>query len=57
MCLIDEDVFQGKKGVWIKLPIELVNLVEPAVKVRSLPIISLLVLALDKSVICLTLNV
>uniref|UniRef100_A0A5B7APF9 Putative nudix hydrolase 2 n=1 Tax=Davidia involucrata TaxID=16924 RepID=A0A5B7APF9_DAVIN len=23
---------QGKKGVWIKLPIELVNLVEPAVK-------------------------
>ncbi|KAK4353731.1 hypothetical protein RND71_025925 [Anisodus tanguticus] len=25
---------QGKKGVWIKLPIELVTLVEPAVKVR-----------------------
>lgn len=24
---------QGKKGVWIKLPIELVNLVETAVKV------------------------
>ncbi|XP_041023174.1 nudix hydrolase 2-like [Juglans microcarpa x Juglans regia] len=24
---------QGKKGVWLKLPIELVNLVEPAVKV------------------------
>ncbi|XP_076928444.1 nudix hydrolase 2-like [Bidens hawaiensis] len=23
---------QGKKGVWIKLPIELVNLIEPAVK-------------------------
>ncbi|KAE9461581.1 hypothetical protein C3L33_06513, partial [Rhododendron williamsianum] len=25
-------VLQGKKGVWIKVPIELVNLVEPAVK-------------------------
>lgn len=24
---------QGKRGVWIKLPIELVSLVEPAVKV------------------------
>lgn len=27
---------QGKKGVWIKLPIELVNLVETAVKVITL---------------------
>ncbi|KAJ8540386.1 hypothetical protein K7X08_030305 [Anisodus acutangulus] len=27
---------QGKKGVWIKLPIELVTLVEPAVKVRRI---------------------
>lgn len=26
-------VLQGKRGVWIKVPIELVNLVEPAVKV------------------------
>lgn len=29
-------IFQGKKGVWIKLPIELANLVETAVKVISL---------------------
>lgn len=28
-------ILQGKKGVWIKLPIELVNLVETAVKVIS----------------------
>lgn len=26
---------QGKKGVWIKLPIGLSNLVDPAVKVYS----------------------
>lgn len=30
---------QGKKGVWIKMPIELVSLVESAVKVRPLPLI------------------
>lgn len=29
-------ILQGKKGVWIKVPIELVNLVETAVKVISL---------------------
>jgi hypothetical protein len=28
---------QGKRGVWIKLPIEQVNLVEAAVKVNTLP--------------------
>lgn len=28
---------QGKKGVWIKLPIQHVNLVEAAVKVRPPP--------------------
>lgn len=28
---------QGKKGVWIKLPIQHVNLVEAAVKVSLLP--------------------
>lgn len=26
-------ILQGKKGVWIKMPIQLANLVEPAVKV------------------------
>ena len=29
-------ILQGKKGIWIKPPIELVNLVEPVVKVRTL---------------------
>lgn len=29
-------VLQGKKGIWIKVPIKLVNLVEPAVKVSLL---------------------
>jgi hypothetical protein len=29
-------VVQGKRGVWIKVPIELVNLVEAAVKVICL---------------------
>jgi len=28
---------QGKRGVWIKLPIEQVNLVEAAVKVNTFP--------------------
>ncbi|KAL7130798.1 hypothetical protein ABFS83_13G157200 [Erythranthe nasuta] len=31
-CSISKWKLQGKKGVWIKLPIELVNLVEAAVK-------------------------
>ena len=26
---------QGKKGIWIKLPLGLANLVEPAVSVRD----------------------
>ncbi|PIN10248.1 NAD(+) diphosphatase [Handroanthus impetiginosus] len=31
-CSLSQWKLQGKKGVWIKLPIELVNLVETAVK-------------------------
>lgn len=33
---IVDTLLQGKKGVWIKLPIEHVNLVEAAVKVDYL---------------------
>jgi len=33
-----EHVLQGKRGVWIKVPIQLVNLVEAAVKVTFLPV-------------------
>lgn len=42
-------IFQGKKGIWIKLPIELANLVEAVVKVKknkfNLNFVTLVVLA------------
>lgn len=31
----DSNILQGKRGVWIKLPIQLANLVEPTVKVSK----------------------
>lgn len=42
VCLLVYNLMlvQGKKGVWIKLPIERVNLIEAAVKVKLLLISS-----------------